>query len=59
MKRLLVLWILLLPLAWFAVGCTGGSSASSDKVPPKDQQEAMKKAQMEMMKKDTGQQPKK
>ncbi len=48
MKRLLVLLVILLPVSWFVAGC--GAKATPTAPPAKEQQDAMKKAQMEMMK---------
>jgi len=54
MRRLLVLLVVLLPVSWFAVGCGakgGGSSGPSTEPPSADKIEAMKRGQLEMMKK--------
>ncbi len=55
MKRLLVVLVVLLPLSWSLAGCGGGGSKSDLEPPSKEKQEAMLKAQMEMMKKSMGQ----
>lgn len=60
MKRILVLLAVLLPVVWFAAGCNKGSTSSSpDNLPSKEEQKAMEKAQMELMKQDAQQGAKK
>ena len=51
MKRLFVLLLVMIPQSYFLAGCGSSSSSSSMSPPPKQDQEAMRKAQLEMMKK--------
>lgn len=53
MKRLLVLFAVLVPLSLFIAGCGGraGSSGAASGPPPKEQMQKMEQAQKEMMQK--------
>jgi len=54
MKRLLVLFAVLVPLSLFIAGCGGtGGTGGSKGAPPKEAQEEMKSKMMEKMKSGT------